>query len=77
MKRYDEVVKDANEVLFLDANNVPARALLGRAFKASNEYQQAEEQLSHAILLDSNQAALYTGRCFSFFISFVSTAFLA
>jgi hypothetical protein len=35
--------------------------LLGRAFKAINEYQKAEEQLTNAILIDETQAALYTG----------------
>jgi Flp pilus assembly protein TadD len=61
MKQYEDVVKDANEILMLDVNNVPARALLGRAFKIMHEFQQAEEQLSNAILLDTNQASLYTG----------------
>ncbi len=61
LKRYEEVVKDANEVLLLDVNNIPARALLGRSFKVIREYQKAEEQLNNAIVLDPNQAALYTG----------------
>jgi len=58
---YSQVIEDCGEVLFLDAQNVPARALLGRAFKVLNEHQKAEEQLNNAILLDAYQAALYTG----------------
>lgn len=62
MAKYDDVVKDAREVLMLDANNIPVRALLGRTFKQLSEYQQAEEQLNHAIALDPHQASLYTER---------------
>ncbi len=58
---YANVIQDANEVLLLDAQNVPARALLGRAFKVLNEHLKAEEQLNNAILLDPHQANLYTG----------------
>lgn len=62
LKMYDDVVSDAQEVLKLDAASVNARALMGRAFKIQNEHQRAEHQLTEAILLDENQAALYTER---------------
>lgn len=61
LQRYSDVIRDANEILTLDANNIPARSILGRTFKLLSEYQQAEEQLTHALLLDPNQATLYTG----------------
>ena len=55
------MVKDANSILLQDPNNVQARALLGRALKILHDHKKAEEQLSIAIVLDGNQAALYTG----------------
>eukprot|EP01038_Epipyxis_sp_PR26KG_P007639 gene7639-10398_t len=62
MKAYDLVVKDASSVLIIDPNNITARALLGRALKVLNDFKGAEEQLDHAILLDENQANLFTER---------------
>lgn len=62
LKQYQEVINDAQEVLKLDAANVNARALMGRAYKILNEHHKAEHQLTEAILLDENQAALYTER---------------
>ena len=51
LKKYDLAISDATIVLQLDPNSVPARSLLGRAFKVINEYQKAEEQLANAILV--------------------------
>ncbi len=61
LKMYHEVILDAQGVLALDATSVNARLLMGRALKLINEYQKAENQLTEAILLDDNQAELYTG----------------
>ena len=60
--KYEEVVKDTNQILLLDTNSVQARALLGRALKVLNDHKKAEEQLSVAILLDATQANLYIGQ---------------
>lgn len=59
--KFEEVVKDTNQILHLDPNSVQARALLGRALKVLNDHKKAEEQLSVAILLDATQANLYIG----------------
>lgn len=45
----------------LDAVNVNARALLGKAYKIIHEYQKAEEHLTNAILIENDQAHLYAG----------------
>lgn len=63
--KYEDVVKDTNQILMLDPNSVQARALLGRALKVLNDHKKAEEQLSVAILLDATQANLYIGKLFS------------
>ena len=64
MQKYDEVVKDTNQILHLDPNSVQARALLGRALKVLNDHKKAEEQLSIAVLLDATQANLYIGNAY-------------
>ncbi len=64
LQQFDQAIADATIVLNNDPNSVPARSLLGRAFKTINEYQKAEEQLTNAILIDESQAALYTGILF-------------
>lgn len=64
MQKYDEVVKDTNQILHLDPNSVQARALLGRALKVLNDHKKAEEQLSIAVLLDATQANLYIGNTY-------------
>jgi tetratricopeptide (TPR) repeat protein len=61
LEEYNKTISDATIVLNNDPNSVPARSLLGRAFKTIHEYQKAEEQLTNAILIDETQAALYTG----------------
>lgn len=48
----------------LDAVNVNARALLGKAYKIIHEYQKAEEHLTNAILIENDQAHLYAGAVF-------------
>lgn len=62
LARYEDVTKDCMEVLNLDANNVPARSLLGRSCKIVFEYAKAEEHLSTAILIDTDQPSLYSER---------------
>lgn len=61
LQQYENAISDATIVLNNDPNSVPARSLLGRAFKTINEYQKAEEQVTNALLIDESQASLYTG----------------
>lgn len=63
LKSYELAITDATVVLQQDPNSVPARSLLGRAFKVVNEYQKAEEQLSNAIIIDETQPTLFIGKC--------------
>jgi tetratricopeptide (TPR) repeat protein len=63
LKMYEASISDATEVLQLDATHVNARSLLGKAYKIIHEYQKAEEQLTNAILIESDQAHLYAGKC--------------
>lgn len=62
LKMYEASISDATEVLQLDATHVNARSLLGKAYKIIHEYQKAEEQLTNAILIESDQAHLYAGK---------------
>ena len=62
LKMYEASISDATEVLQLDATHVNARSLLGKAYKIIHEYQKAEEQLTNAILIESDQAHLYAER---------------
>lgn len=64
LKMYEAAINDATEVLQLDATHVNARSLLGKAYKIIHEYQKAEEQLTNAILIESDQAHLYAGKNF-------------
>lgn len=69
IKKFDEAIKDCQDLLRIDVNNILARSLLGRAYKVLFQYQKAEEQLCDAIYLDKAQANLYIGknRIFLFF----------
>lgn len=62
LKRYQDSINDATEVLQLDATHVNARSLLGKAYKIIHEYQKAEEHLTNAILIESDQAHLFAGK---------------
>ena len=62
MGKYEHSIADATVVLQQDPNSVPARSLLGRAFKVINEYQKAEEQLTNAIIIDENHPSLFVER---------------
>lgn len=61
LKAYEAAINDATEVLQIDAAHVNARSLLGKAYKIINEYQKAEEHLTNAIVIESDQAHLYAG----------------
>lgn len=66
LKNFEEVVKDTTAVIQYDATMVQPRALMGRALKILNDHKKAEEQLTTAVILDENQAALYIGKCGEF-----------
>ena len=59
---YGECINDLKEVLKSDPNSIPPRVLLGSALKMTAELKSAEENLTHAIGLDSKSAALYMER---------------
>jgi hypothetical protein len=68
IKQYDLVVQDTNAVLLIEPTSIPSRALLGRALKILNNFQKAEEQLSHVILQDDTQPALFIGFFLNFYL---------
>jgi len=59
---YPACKTDLQTILMDDANSVPARVLLGKAFKLTNDLKAADDQLSNAIIFEPEQYLWYLER---------------
>ena len=62
LENYEQAVKDLSLLIQNDPNGVGPRALLSRSLKLMNDLYKAEEQISHAIVLDEKTFTHYIER---------------
>lgn len=59
LKKYNAAIKDLMTILIQDPQMVYSRILLGKCLKCVGELEKAEEQILHAIFIESDQSSHY------------------